>query len=193
MLKFARRLIPRNRFARIGLGAVAFVLFLLVGPYLYSRAFSAMNTVSIMQLDVDDAVSSRGDSKAPGLRIIAYNIAHGRGLSDSNWDGGTAGERNRRLADIGALLKRLDADVVVLNEVDFNASWSGGVDQAVYLAEAAGYRYRATIRNLNFRVGLWSWQFGNAVLSRYPIREAQEIEMPGYARWETVMAGISIS
>ena len=38
-------------------------------------------------------------------------------------------------------------------------------------------------------MGFWTWRFGNAVLSRYPIIDAREINQPGYAKWETVMAG----
>ncbi|MEO0475009.1 MAG: endonuclease/exonuclease/phosphatase family protein [Planctomycetota bacterium] len=123
------------------------------------------------------------------LHIACYNIAHGRGLAESNWGGGTRAGREQRLDDIASLLRELDADVVVLNECDFDASWSQSVDQAAYLAQQAGYPHIATLRNLDFRVGLWTWRFGNAVLSRHPIIEAREIDQPGYAKWETAMAG----
>lgn len=121
--------------------------------------------------------------------MVCYNIAHGRGLARSNTDGGSAQERLERLDDIAELLREMDADVVVLNETDFDTSWSQSVDQAAYLARRAGYPYCARLRNLDFCVGFWSWRFGNAVLSRYPITDAREIDLPSYDRWETVLAG----
>lgn len=140
-----------------------------------------------VRLDGAAAVSAEGSETQ--IRIVSYNIAHGRGLAESNWEGGTADVRIDRLDDIAALLRDFDADVVVLNEVDFDSSWSQSVDQATYLAREAGYRYCVKLRNMDFCVGVWSWRFGNAVLSRYPIADAKEIELPGYAKWETVLAG----
>ena len=94
-----------------------------------------------------------------------------------------------RLRKIGKLLQKIDADVVVLNEVDFDCSWSHGVNQAAVLAELAGYPYRIEQRNLDFRVLGWRWKFGNAILSRYPIDGVLGIDLPGYSKWETEFAG----
>ncbi|MEM9914360.1 MAG: endonuclease/exonuclease/phosphatase family protein [Planctomycetota bacterium] len=121
--------------------------------------------------------------------MACYNIAHGRGLAQDNWSGGTPEERLQRLDEIADLLLNLDADVVVLNEVDFDASWSHRVNQAQYLAEAAGYRYIAEQRNLDFRM-LWrTWKFGNAVLSRHPITHSELIDFPEFSAAESLLAG----
>jgi endonuclease/exonuclease/phosphatase family metal-dependent hydrolase len=77
----------------------------------------------------------------------------------------------------------------VLNEVDFDASWSRGINQARVLAERAGYPCWVEQRNLDFRVLFWKWRFGNAVLSRHPITSASAIDLPGYSRTETLLAG----
>jgi len=108
---------------------------------------------------------------------------------DSNWDGGTSTERKSRLDAIAKRLAELDADVVVLNEVDFDASWSHSVDQAEYLAREAGYRDVAKLRNFDFCVGVWSWRFGNAVLSRYPLSRCAAVDLPSFNNWEPVLAG----
>ena len=180
---------PRRLRYRVLLIVLACLLAFVVGPYLYSRAMSPSRALESAVLDsvkADDLPANEG----PGvLRIACYNIAHGRGLAESNWGGGTRAQREQRLDEIAALLREVDADVVVLNECDFDASWSHSVNQATYLAERAAYPYVVSLRNLDFRVGFWTWRFGNAVLSRYPIAETREIDQPGYAKWETVTAG----
>ena len=127
---------------------------------------------------------------SPGdLRIASYNIAHGRGLAASNWDGGSETERRNRLDEIGELLRDINADILVLNEVDFGCTWSYGVDQARYLAERLDYAYWIEERNLDARLLLWEWRFGNAILSRHPIVGARVVDLPGYSLWETIGAG----
>lgn len=123
------------------------------------------------------------------LKILSYNIAHGRGLATSNWQGGTIEAKQQRLTDIAELLRSLDADIVVLNEVDFDSSWSSCTNQAAYLAKHAGYKYWAEQRNLDFRVITWKWRFGNAVLSRHPIVESRAIDLPGFSSIESILAG----
>ncbi len=187
-MKWLKRLVwPRRRWARVVVLLVLFGAGLVLGPYVCSRAMSGSRALSLETFGgVDVAAEQRDD---PVVRISCYNIAHGRGLAASNWDGGSKAERQQRLDDIAALLWEIDADVVVLNEVDFDASWSHGIDQSAYLAQNAGYPYSLKLRNLDFRLGLWRWRFGNAVLSRHQILRAQEIEMPDYATWETALAG----
>ena len=53
---------------------------------------------------------------------------------------------------IAALLRTINADVVVLNEVDFDSTWTHSVDEARYLAEKAGYPFLAEQRNIDYRV-----------------------------------------
>lgn len=85
------------------------------------------------------------------LRIGAYNIAHGRGTADGNWSGGDENERRGRLNAIAELITAADLDVVVLNEVDFAATWSYHVNQAAWIAEATEFPYWVEQRNLDFR------------------------------------------
>lgn len=127
------------------------------------------------------------------LRILAWNIAHVRGDVEQgllkNWAGGGPDERRTRLARMAALLREVDADVVVLNEVDFDAGWSGGVNQAEALARAAGYPVRVEQRNFDFRVPFASYAFGNAVLSRLPVQGARWVELPAHSRLEELVLG----
>ena len=166
-------------------GLVVGLGFVLI-PYLFSRVASPWRCVRIHSLDRQEAPAA---GSSGSLRIVSYNIAHGRGPIEDNWRGGSIADRERRLDAISDLLRELNADVVVLNEVDFDSSWSFGLNQAQYLAERAGYRYRVEQRNLDFRILLWTWRFGNAVLSRYPITNATELSLPGEVPWETILAG----
>jgi endonuclease/exonuclease/phosphatase family metal-dependent hydrolase len=177
------RLWPKQNWLRAAMLLLAVVLV----PYVFSRLASPWRCLSIHA--APDVVSSKSPAPGAQLRIACYNIAHGRGVAVSNWDGGSREERTHRLDQIAELIRGIDADVLVLNEVDFDSSWSHSVNQAQYLAEKAGYPYWAEQRNLDFRILTWKWRFGNAVLSKYPISNARVVDLPGYSTWETVSAG----
>lgn len=133
------------------------------------------------------AAAVSGEAVAPStVTVLAYNIAHGRGLADSNWG---APDRPARLDAIAALIADADADIVVLNEVDFRAAWSGGTNQAQWIAEAAGYPYRVEQRSIDLDLPLFDLKFGNAVLSRFPIVDAQPLELPVHKAWEHIAGG----
>ena len=127
------------------------------------------------------------------VTVLAWNIAHGRGDTEQgflqNWRGGSAAERLGRLEEIATVIRRVDADIVVLNEVDFDAGWSHGIDQAAYLARMAGYPNRVEQRNFDFRIPFESWAFGNALLTRLPVRWVRWIDLPHHASWEDVLLG----
>ena len=131
---------------------------------------------------------TESDVQSNRISVACYNIAHGRGLADSNWDDDKR-ERETRLERIAKSLRELDADVVVLNEVDFDSSWSRSQNQARFIAERAGYRYVAEQRNLDFRILFYKWRFGNAILSKFPIDSAEIVDLPGFRWWETLLAG----
>lgn len=164
---------------------LSLVALLVLVPYISSRVASAWQMVAVYELPGVSA-PTENDNR---LRVACYNIAHGRGLASSNLTGGNLKERSRRLREIAEQLRQMDADVVVLNEVDFESTWSYGVNQAEELARLAGYPYRVEQRNLDLRVAFWTLRFGNAVLSRYPITSNQLIDLPGDSRLETALGG----
>ena len=179
----------------------------LFGPFLYSRVVANYRGAEVELIEIEQRtdratkkiaesgqiIESASQNSLQTLRadlsLVAYNIAHGRGLSESNWTGETRQKRLQRLDAIAALLAQIDADVVVLNEVDFDSSWSHHVDQARYISEKAGYPYAAKVHNLDFRVLGWTWRFGNAVLSKHPIGNASVVDLPCYATWEAAIVG----
>ncbi len=169
---------------RVVVGVVVFVL----AWYGVGRATSPWRVVRVMDGGVGFEGASDTSLDADGLlRVVTYNIAHGRGTGDSNWT--DSDTRGQRLRDIAGLLREMDADVVVLNEVDFCSVWSGHENQAALIAAEAGYRYRVELSNIDMSVPFASYRFGNVILSRHPIRGAEVIGLPGYSWWETLLGG----
>lgn len=123
------------------------------------------------------------------LRLVTWNIAHGRGLHESNFTGEVRDTRLARLAAIARTLKELNADIVILNEADFDCSWSHRVNQAKVIASEAGYPWRAEQRNFDASIPFFAMRFGNAVLSRWPIRHVERIDHPAARWWQAALAG----
>ena len=98
-------------------------------------------------------------------------------------------ERRKRLERIGRLLKQENLDVVVLNEVDFEAAWSSHVDQAEIIADSAGFEHIVRQRNIDVAVPFASLRFGNAVLSKHPILTAELWRFPARSLLERVLWG----
>lgn len=119
------------------------------------------------------------------LRVMTYNIAHARGpyrrtplrgmghsLQEFGLNSGVSARRMFvNLDRIVALIRYYDPDLVLLNEVDFEASWSHGVDQLRYIAERTPLRYYARGTKWHFAslLLLVGFHCGNAVLSKIPI------------------------
>ncbi|MCH8261090.1 MAG: endonuclease/exonuclease/phosphatase family protein [Planctomycetes bacterium] len=177
MLKFRRR-------SRIVLYFILGVVVFAIGWLTVVRATSPMRSIRTYTIPEAPNISNN----TTRLRIAAYNIAHGRGLAESNWDG-TLPEREARLKQIASLLSELQLDVVVLNEVDFNSTWSGGLNEARLIATQAGFAYVAEQASYDTGLPFFYVRFGNAILSRYPIVSAELIDFPTYLHWEALVGG----
>lgn len=109
----------------------------------------------------------------PRLRIVTFNIAHGRGLAPLQ--GMTTRRRIRGvLLKIARLLEELNPDVVALQEIDENSRWAGNFDQLEFLREFGRFPHSVFGIN-NRRAGLFNLSYGNAILSRHPIVEWENV------------------
>jgi len=107
------------------------------------------------------------------LRIVTFNIAHGRGLALIQ--GLTSSRKLRQnLRRIASLLGRLKANVVALQEVDECSVWSGNFDHLDYIRAHAGFPHAAFGIN-NRRAGMMNLSYGNAILSRFPVVDTETI------------------
>ena len=176
----------KRRRLRLAVLIVIVLLVCVLVPYVYSRLVSPWRAISVHQLEGAQAdAAPRADGR---LHLLAFNIAHGRGATAGNW-GSDKAERAQRLADMARFIRDADVDIVVLNEIDFDSTWSHGVNYARALAEATGLSYWVEQRSIDLAMPFFRIRFGNAVLSRYPIEAARLLDLPGYARWETVVGG----
>ena len=105
---------------------------------------------------------SRVTSDPVSLRILAYNIRHGRGMDDS-----VDLERSARL------IRSLQPDIVTLQEIDNGTERTGHVDQAAVLAQLTGM-HGVFGAFMDYQGG----QYGMALLSRFPVLEYHNHVLP---------------
>jgi endonuclease/exonuclease/phosphatase family metal-dependent hydrolase len=98
------------------------------------------------------------------LRTLSYNIHKCIGGIDRRYD-------PDRIVEV---IQNLDVDVAMLQEVDGGAARSNRDHQVDLLAEQLGLRYRTWFPNVDVRGG---GQYGNAILSRYPIIESTNLDL----------------
>ena len=157
--------------------------------YTGTRALSSYYAVTSYQIAVTPKTYLNSENHI--FRVGSYNIAHGRGgkKAASNWHTRSEAELSLHLDKIARQIAAAKLDVVVLNEVDFSAAWSSHLNQAVSIAERAGYKYLVEQRNMDVGIPFFDLKFGNAVLSHHPIESAVLIEFTPYSFWEGVLAG----
>jgi endonuclease/exonuclease/phosphatase family metal-dependent hydrolase len=103
-----------------------------------------------------------GETLTPVLRVVSYNIRHGRGMDDKV-----------DLARTAGVLGRLKPDIVALQEVDDRAERSGGVPQAQELGRLLDMQW-AFGKFMDFQGG----GYGMATLSRHPILRQEDLRLP---------------
>jgi endonuclease/exonuclease/phosphatase family metal-dependent hydrolase len=105
---------------------------------------------------------SKSQPRESKLHVLSYNIHHGEGT-----DGKLA------LPRIAKVIRDTDPDLVALQEVDQGVKRSGNVQQAVALAEMTGYHF-GFYKAIDFGGG----EYGQAILSRWPISQVTGIQLP---------------
>ena len=96
------------------------------------------------------------------IRVLSYNMHRAIGV-----------DRLFRPERIARVIDHHQADIVLLQEVDVGVPRSRNLDLAKEMAEAAGYPYYATGLN----VTLFKGKYGNATLSKYPIKSSRNIDL----------------
>lgn len=104
---------------------------------------------------------------AKRLRVVTYNVHSCVGL-----DGRLSPAR------IARVLARLDADVVALQELDVMRRRTGGLDQTLEIARLLEAEYRL----FHPAMSVADEQYGDAILSRLPLRLVRAAALPGPSR-----------
>jgi endonuclease/exonuclease/phosphatase family metal-dependent hydrolase len=102
------------------------------------------------------------------LKLVTFNIAHGRGLSLYQGFHTEKGIR-KNLERIGQLLAETGADIVALQEVDEDSHWNWRINLLDCLRHETGLKH-AYLGVNNRRAGKKPLAYGNAILSRHPVR-----------------------
>lgn len=103
------------------------------------------------------------------LRALSYNIHKCIGGVDRRYD-------PTRIVEV---IRKLDVDVAMLQEVDGGVARSNHDHQVELIGDLLGLRYRTWFPNVDVRGG---GQYGNAILSRYPIIESRNVDLT--IRWK---------
>lgn len=96
------------------------------------------------------------------LRVLSYNIHHGRGVDDQ-----------LSLDRIAKVIRRADPDLIALQEVDQGCGRSDRIFQTQELERLTGY-YGIFGKAIDFDGG----QYGQAILSRWPVKESTVHRLP---------------
>ena len=107
-------------------------------------------------------LATAAPAQSTDLRIVTYNIKHGRGNDDAV-----------NLERTAAVIRPLKPDVVGLQEVDEKATRSGGVAEAEALGKMLGLHH-AFGKFMDYQGGA----YGMAILSRHPIVRTESVELP---------------
>ena len=105
-------------------------------------------------------------------RFLTFNIAHARGAMPLHQSLRSTAKIRSNLLKIAALIKRLKADIVAVQEIDENSRWNGSYNHLTFLSEHCGLPFTA-IGLTNERGGRYPRNYGNGVLSRWPIMHAE--------------------
>ncbi len=107
------------------------------------------------------------------VRVLSYNILHGTGTD--------------RLVDLdrtAAVIRALEPDLVLLQEVDSCTQRTDGVDQTAALAELTGMPHHAFGRFMEYDGGA----YGMAILSARPILQHENYPLPEGAEPRSALA-----
>ncbi|MDX1386388.1 MAG: endonuclease/exonuclease/phosphatase family protein [bacterium] len=123
-------------------------------------------------------------SMSEGIKVISFNMGYAYGEANNRGRILTREEVEKNLGDMIQKLKNLQADILLLQEVDFFARRSFDTNQMAALAQGLGLPYGAYVLTWNKKYIAWPyWPLnrhfgrmvsGQAVLSRFPINK-QEI------------------
>ncbi|HCU25888.1 MAG TPA: hypothetical protein DF383_12795 [Deltaproteobacteria bacterium] len=133
------------------------------------------------------------------LTVLTYNLGYGAGKKNNRPEVLSREEVERNLAAMARELRSQNADLIFLQELDFDSQRSFGIDQFRYLADKVALPYAAYVLTWNKKYVAWPYWppqthfgrvvSGQAVFSRFPILSQQLIyfekpaENPFWYNW----------
>ena len=121
------------------------------------------------------------------VKVVTWNIRFGSGrfpfFGDSCGDEVIAENQtiNTIMKSIADTLNSMNADIVLLQEVDISSKRTGYIDQVQYLLDNTNLNYGcyASMWKADFipTDGIGKINTGNAILSKYPLTDAERIQL----------------
>jgi endonuclease/exonuclease/phosphatase family metal-dependent hydrolase len=125
------------------------------------------------------------DSTPGRLKVMAWNIKFGAARIDFWFDYWgdrvqlTPAEAERNMADLCALIREVDPDLLMTEEIEVNSRRSAYRDMVQDILEQTTLNYAAYYQSWNSRYilsgGLGRMDLGNAIFSKHPITFAERI------------------
>lgn len=168
---------------------VVFALALLLWM---AGGFQSPETLRVEPIDYEPASPPPTATSTSSLRVMTWNVAWGFGWGSEGSQKPTGRKTRenieRALENMGEAIRAQRADVVLLQEVDFDSKRSFHLDQGQMLARASGLRYLAPAvswRAHYIPFPYWppaahfgAMKSGGAILSRFPIKVAEVQLLP---------------
>ena len=164
---------------------IPLLFLLLIGCYPFVTEFSETENAVMYKASNIPGDSDVYDDGA--LKVVTWNIRFGSGrfpfFGDSCGDEVISENSDVKLImqAIADTLNKIDADIVLLQEVDVSSKRTGYLDQVQYLLENTYLNYGcyASMWKADFipTDGIGKINTGNAILSRYEITEAERVEL----------------
>ncbi|GEM_PF-687994 len=126
----------------------------------HPRSFEFIN-LQTQEVNLDRGTSFK-ESRIEELKIMSYNIHHGKNLLGIY-----------TLDQIANIIKDSEADIIGLQEVDANFARSKFQNQLKYLADKLSMNYV-----YGDNVNIIGAKYGNGILSKYPIVSYENLKIP---------------
>lgn len=150
----------------------------------FQTQFSSLEPALYYQASSPESVPPPGDS----VLVMTWNIKFGGGRLDFWFDGHadrvhmTEEEVLINLAGVAEKIRELDPDILLLQEVDLDSKRTRFIDQLQWILDRTDLNFGVYASQWRARFvpahGLGRVEMGNAILSKYPIRDAQRIALP---------------
>lgn len=153
------------------------LLLLIIGGLIYWAFGSSLPKHS--KLDLDEVEHGELPKVTDTIIVTSYNIGHGQGVKENAWDHRDKKTTLKQLGMLSEAIAKMDADILLLQEVDLDSNRTYHIDQIRYLKEKADYPYHACamVWKKNY-VPYPYWppahhigyvRAANCVLSKYPL------------------------
>lgn len=158
---------------------ISFIGFFMWASFPWSLS-GRVSEVDILQLD--EAVLNDPHEEEGVIKILTWNLGflYGKGSEGPGYEYRDQSFFKERMEELITFIRKENPDILCLQEIDFDSSRSGGINQARELALKAGYPYlaQAVSWKANYiPFPYWplsrnfgSMKSGGAILSKYPLK-----------------------